>query len=161
MATSSGRRREWGRCGYVLSPVFLVAVAVLVVNDHFIKVQFPGVVSGKLSDVAGLIFFPILLVALAELGALVLPRRPYATSRWFLYASVITAVVYIGVKYIPFGQQLYLISNQWIASVTSSLGAAMPRRIIVDPWDLLPLLALVIPVIAGRHWRPSRPTLAH
>jgi len=119
------------------------------------------VISGKLSDVAGLIFFPILLVALAELGALVLPRRPYATSHWFLYASAITAVGYIGVKYIPFGQQLYLISNQWIASGISPLGAAMPRRIIVDPWDLLPLLALVIPVIAGRHWRPTRPTLAH
>ena len=156
MATSSGRRREWGRCGYVLSPVFLVAVAVLVVNDHFIKVQFPGVISGKLSDVAGLIFFPILLVALAELGALVLPRRPYATSRWFLYASAITAVGYIGVKYIPFGQHLYLTSNQWIASVTSPLGSTTPLRIVVDPWDLLPLLALLVPVIAGRRWRPIR-----
>ena len=157
-AVSLRRMREWGRCGYVLSPVFLVAVAVLIVNDHFIKANFPGVISGKLSDVAGLIFFPIMLVALAELVALVLPRHPYATSRWFLYASVITAMVYVGVKYIPFGQHLYLVSNQWIASVVNPLGAAMPRRIIVDPWDLLPLLALVIPVIAGRHWRPTRPT---
>ena len=161
MATSPGQRHEWGRCGFVLSPVFLVALGALILNDHFIKGHFPGVISGKLSDVAGLIFFPIVLVALAELVALVLPRRPYATSRWFLYASAITAVVYIGVKYISFGQQIYLISNQWIASVISPLGAAMPRRIIVDPWDLLPLLALVIPVIAGRHWRPTRPTLAH
>jgi len=131
-------------------------VAVLIVNDHFIKAHFPGVISGKLSDVTGLIFFPILLVALAELGALVLPRRPYATSRWFLYASAITATVYIGVKYISYGQQLYLTGSQWIASAISTLGAATPQRSVVDPWDLLPLLALVIPVIAGRRWRPTR-----
>ncbi len=116
-------------------------------------------ISGKLSDVAGLIFFPILLVALAELGALVLPRRPYATSRWFLYASAITAAVYIGVKYISYGQHLYLTVSQWIASAISTLGAATPQRSVVDPWDLLPLLALVIPVIAGRRWRPTSATL--
>jgi hypothetical protein len=158
VATSPGQRHEWGRCGYLLSPIFLVALAALIVNDHFIKGHFPGVISGKLSDVAGLIFFPILLVAVAELGALGLPGRPFATARWFLYAAAITAVGYVGVKYTFIGQHLYLNINQWIASVIDPSGALTPRRIVVDPWDLLPLMALVIPVIAGRQWRSTRPT---
>ena len=38
----------------LLHPAFLVALATLVVNDHLLKDAFPGVVTGKLSDFAGL-----------------------------------------------------------------------------------------------------------
>ena len=39
----------------------LVAVAVLVSNDHVLKQHFPGLITGKLSDFAGLFFFPLFL----------------------------------------------------------------------------------------------------
>lgn len=47
----------------VVRPEFLAAVALLAVNDHILKAAQapPGWLTGKLSDVAGLFFFPVLL----------------------------------------------------------------------------------------------------
>lgn len=47
-------------------PAVLASVAVVAVNDHVLKGSgwLPGAVTGKLSDVAGLFFFPILVAAL-------------------------------------------------------------------------------------------------
>ena len=45
-----GRRTAWlGR------PWFFVAVVVLALNDHVFKSAWPGWVTGKLSDVAGVV----------------------------------------------------------------------------------------------------------
>ena len=41
-----------------MHPVALAAIAVLVVNDHVLKSAYPGWLTGKLSDIAGLVFFP-------------------------------------------------------------------------------------------------------
>ena len=43
------------------SPGFALALVVLVLNDHVLKQAYPGWVTGKLSDVAGLVFAPVLL----------------------------------------------------------------------------------------------------
>lgn len=43
------------------SPGFALALVVLVLNDHVLKTAYPGWVTGKLSDVAGLVFAPVLL----------------------------------------------------------------------------------------------------
>ena len=40
------------------APPTLLALAVLVLNDHVLKQAAPGVVTGKLSDVAGLVLAP-------------------------------------------------------------------------------------------------------
>ncbi len=45
----------------LLRPWALGALALLVLNDHWLKAAWPGAVTGKLSDVAGLIAFPALL----------------------------------------------------------------------------------------------------
>lgn len=47
-------------------PVFLGALLVLVVNDHWGKPTFGNLLTGKLSDLAGLVVFPVFLVAAAE-----------------------------------------------------------------------------------------------
>lgn len=47
----------------VLHPVVLVALVAWLVNDHLLKAAYPGVVTGKLSDVAGLVAFPMILLA--------------------------------------------------------------------------------------------------
>lgn len=51
-------------------PAVLVAVAVVAINDHLLKGSglLPGVVTGKLSDVAGLFFFPVLVAVLFYLA---------------------------------------------------------------------------------------------
>jgi hypothetical protein len=50
----------------LVSPVFTGAVAVLAVNDHLLKHQWPGFVTGKLSDIAGLAVIVILLTILVR-----------------------------------------------------------------------------------------------
>lgn len=56
----------------LVDPRFLVALAALFINDLWLKPNWPGVVSGKLSDIAGVVVFPVLIGALAQL----LGRRP-------------------------------------------------------------------------------------
>ena len=50
----------------LVSPVFTGAVAVLAVNDHVLKHQWLGFVTGKLSDIAGLAVIAILLTILVR-----------------------------------------------------------------------------------------------
>ncbi len=39
----------------------MLALVVLVLNDHVLKQAYPGMLTGKLSDVAGLVVAPLLL----------------------------------------------------------------------------------------------------
>ncbi|ATB45032.1 hypothetical protein [Corallococcus macrosporus] len=50
----------------MLHPVTVAAVALLILNDHVFKAQWPSWWTGKLSDVAGLAMFPLLLQGLWE-----------------------------------------------------------------------------------------------
>jgi hypothetical protein len=50
--------------GGLLSPWFLGALGVLLLNDHFLKPAFSNALTGKLSDVAGLWAFPLFWSAL-------------------------------------------------------------------------------------------------
>ncbi len=77
-------------------PIPLVAVLVLVVNDHALKGSsvLPGWVTGKLSDVAGLFFFPVLLVALGRLVV----GEPRARALLPMLASAATALGFSAVK---------------------------------------------------------------
>jgi hypothetical protein len=60
-------------------PVTLSAIALLLLNDHVFKRTFPSVLTGKLSDFAGLFFFPFLLAALVGLaGGSGLRRREHS-----------------------------------------------------------------------------------
>lgn len=49
----------------LIQPAFLLALIVLVVNDHYLKSAYPGWLTGKLSDFAGLFMLPILIYAIA------------------------------------------------------------------------------------------------
>ena len=49
---------------YILNLVFLVGLLALFLNDHYLKFKFSNGLTGKLSDVAGIIIFPLLLAFL-------------------------------------------------------------------------------------------------
>ncbi len=51
---------------------FLGALGLVLVNDLYLKTQHPGIISGKLSDVAGFVVFPVVVAALLA----VLDRHP-------------------------------------------------------------------------------------
>ena len=54
---SERRRRD------LLHPISLLAIATLVINDQVLKARWPSWWTGKLSDLAGMMFFPLVLAA--------------------------------------------------------------------------------------------------
>ena len=74
-------------------PAAVLALVVLVLNDHVLKQAWPGWVTGKLSDVAGLVVAPLLLTALLRMGRVprALPVALAATGTGFVVCK--TSVV--------------------------------------------------------------------
>ena len=55
------RTKNWNQ---LLSPIFVSSVIVLIINDFFLKIYFPGFITGKLSDFAGLFAFAFFWTAI-------------------------------------------------------------------------------------------------
>jgi len=89
-----------------MHPVTLVLVLVLVFNDWVAKPRWHGMVTGKVSDLAGLAFAPVLLTAmiglvrhgLARLGARIDPSLSRAR---LIAACIATAAGFAIVKLCP------------------------------------------------------------
>lgn len=74
-------------------------VLVLVVNDWVLKPRWHSWVTGKLSDVAGLAFAPVLLTAVIGLALYVVRRRAaYLTHGRLVAACAATAIGFALVK---------------------------------------------------------------
>ncbi|MEU8379692.1 hypothetical protein, partial [Streptosporangium sp. NPDC048865] len=108
-------------------PLTVIAVVILLLNDHLFKSLWPGPVTGKLSDVAGLIVAPPLLNLLI--------RRPCASI-------LLTGAVFTLVKTTTVGAALA--SQAW----TLVWG---PSRVLADPVDLVALPALYVAWWTWRH----------
>lgn len=83
-------------------PLPIGMAAVVALNDHLLKAAWPGWVTGKLSDVAGLAFFPVLLVALADVcasGALSRDEGLRRRAAWA--ATLLTGVAFSAVQMSP------------------------------------------------------------
>ncbi|MEU4626536.1 hypothetical protein AB0G04_41965 [Actinoplanes sp. NPDC023801] len=132
MNTVRGRAFAW-----LAHPVTVVALALLIVNDHVLKAAYPGWVTGKLSDVAGMVLAPPLLAALAGLIA---PRLAF--RRLAVVAIVAVGAGFTFVKLWSYGAEL--------ASATWSL--LTPSLVRADPTDLLAL-----PFLAVARWTADRP----
>ncbi|MFT4978333.1 MAG: hypothetical protein ACI8S6_004241 [Myxococcota bacterium] len=117
----------------LLHPATLFAMALLAVNDHWAKHALTGVVTGKLSDFAGLVFFPLLL-ELLPLGAARQRRR---------LAVLATGLGFALVKTMPAVTASW---NEVFGAVYRSAGWAQSARLVCDPTDLIALFALVIPL---------------
>lgn len=124
---------------WLVHPITVVATVLLIVNDHVLKAAFPGPLTGKLSDAAGLAMAPP-LVALAL--AVASPR-----TRPAIGAAVATGLVTVGfvaVKAVP-------AAAGW-ASAAWSL-ANGPSAVRADPTDLLAVPAVGL---AWTAWRAAR-----
>lgn len=139
----------------VCHPIAVVAVAILVANDHLLKAAVPGVITGKLSDFAGLIFFPLLLVAAAELVG---PRSALEQRRSSLLAVAIaaTAIAFVAVKAFPAGADALkdlLGFAQWLVGAGWLTGSVPePAAVVADLSDLVALPALTLSYWVGR-WK--------
>ena len=143
----------------LLNPVALAAVLLLVVNDHFLKAQWPGTVTGKLSDFAGLAFFPLVLLGFWEVALALARRWSGPRLRTLVAATTLTAVAFIAVKTTAAGASafgLVLAFGQWLPAAlggvvtgrAAAMGAAAP--VAQDPTDLVALPALLVALFIGR-----------
>jgi hypothetical protein len=133
----------------LLHPVPMAAVLLLLWNDHIGKAWAAGtpwsVVTGKLSDVAGLLFFPLLLVALGE----VVSRRLWSASSVRL-VLVTVAIAFAAIKVWPPAADAY--RSTWgllrfpldaaLAAWRGGQASWRPVRLWMDASDLLALPAL-------------------
>ncbi|HMR11946.1 MAG TPA: hypothetical protein PKA88_39460 [Polyangiaceae bacterium] len=144
----------------LLHPVVLSAVALLLLNDHVFKRLWPSAITGKLSDIAGLVFFPLFLQALWEMGLRVFGKPVRRSSRVLLAAVVLTALVFAAVQLHPAAAELYRVglgALQWpFEAGFELLGGRPPRpaprrvHLTQDVTDLLTLPALAVPLWLGR-----------
>ena len=127
----------------LLTPTWILALALLVANDHWLKGSglMPGVLTGKLSDFAGMIVAPVLLATLLRVRS----------RRALLACHVAVGAVFAGIQLSP------AFAAQWSA-LMGVFGH--PWTITCDPTDLiaLPFLglawALLVPEMDA-----SRPAL--
>jgi hypothetical protein len=124
MTSSPSRTRS----SDLVHPLPLAAVVLLIVNDHVWKGGrvLPAWLTGKLSDFAGLFFFPVLLTVLVEQAW---RRRDAVVSRRRIaWSSVLlTGVVFAALKSVP---------------ALAALASAVIGPIVCDPTDLVALSAL-------------------
>jgi len=147
-------RAPWQPGGLLLHPVCLGALALWAVNDHVFKSAWPGVWTGKLSDVASLAAFPLLVVALGELGAARAGWRWWRSGPLLYSALVATGLVMATINVWPDAAWLYrhgLGLAQWPGRALVSLlsGTGWPAvgtvGLTMDPTDLWTLPALAVP----------------
>jgi hypothetical protein len=143
-----------------LRPLPLAAMVLLAVNDHVLKGSAPGWLTGKLSDVAGMVFFPLLLQAGVELVLDWMGRDWGPSRRLLVGCAVATAVVFGAVQVLPLATDAYrwgLGALQWPVQAVPSYvqGHGLPglRAVAVtpDPTDLLTTPFVLVAVLLG--WR--------
>ncbi|MGW6441533.1 hypothetical protein [Lentzea sp. NPDC055074] len=110
---------------WVAHPLTVGATAVLLLNDHVFKQAWPGVVTGKLSDVAGLVVAPAVLGVVFGLFR--------AGSFGAAAATLLTGAGFAWVKLSGTGAEVA--SAAW--SVVNG-----PSVVLADPTDLVALPAL-------------------
>jgi hypothetical protein len=146
LAGSEGPGRRALPAGELLDPAALAAVLLLVVNDWLLKGRAPPALTGKLSDLAGLVCAPLIATAAldtmlwlaARLGAPV----DFSLRRWKLAAAAATVgLAFIAVKLSPDAAR---------AVEQAAAAVGLGWRIAPDPGDLVVFPALALAVWLGR-----------
>ena len=112
----------------LLHPLSLCAIVLMGLNDHIFKYAYPSYLTGKMSDLMGLVFFPLLLEYLLR-------------SR--LLSVLVAGVGFTLAKTTTFGNDFY---NTVYEAIYQVLGWGHPVPLIADPEDCLTLIALFIPL---------------
>ena len=133
-----------------LHPLPLTALAILSINDHWLKGSglLPGALTGKLSDVAGLFFFPLLMTAIGRcLGSLVLWRRVGLRAWMLLVAIALTTTLFTLLKIAP----AFVAWFELAAPRLDPTGLVRPFEVTLDRTDLLTL-----PIMGLTWWHGRR-----
>jgi hypothetical protein len=127
-------------------PAALLSISLLLLNDHVLKTLAPSWFTGKLSDFAGLFFFPFLLAAILSILAdrISLSRR---ITGGLAFAT--TAAWFALIKTTPWGN----------GTTADMLSAFLGFRVqmMLDPTDLVALLVLLPAWRLWNHAPSSKP----
>ncbi len=130
-------------------PVF--ALGLLAVNDHVLKGAglLPTWLTGKLSDFAGLLYFPLLLVTLLNMAGFVVGKRrvSFASAHrvHLTVACVITGLFFTGVQLLEPVAQFYADSSSFLMFWKSRAQVTVT----MDPTDIVALLSLPLAWLLG------------
>lgn len=119
-----------------------LAFAAIIFNVFYLRRKHPGIISGKLSDVAINFLLPIVLVAAAEwllalmrlLGARVNSR---VGSRGIVLACLLSATYFTLLKTVPAFTEVH---RGLLSVLDAALGGSRTFRNIADPTDLVALV---------------------
>ena len=129
-----------------LAPLPLAAVALMAVNDRWLKPTFHNTLTGKLSDVAICFFLPLYVSALLSLAT----RWPRGVR--LLVGAATTAVLFTALKV---SQPLADLFCQWLRPLGAPFGLT-GFRAVADPTDLLTLPFIAVAMLYGRATLLSR-----
>jgi hypothetical protein len=148
----------------LVRPLPMLTVALLAINDHGLKGSglLPAWLTGKLSDFAGLFFFPLLLVSLYDLLATLLfrwvpksPLRPFPTPWQVGLAIVATGTFFAGVQLHPDIAHFYARTAAFLMFWQD----APYVRVTMDPTDTAALLMLPLVWLYARKRLAAIPPL--
>jgi hypothetical protein len=150
---------------FVAHPVAVLAILVLLANDHVLKALVSGVLTGKLSDVAGLLFFPLLLADGVLAGSALAGVGDRASrSRVVRVTALVTAGAFALVKTTAFGAGLLglgLAVTGWpVSALVSGPHSLVAAPVVVDPTDLVAIPVVLVAVWIARDRGPSSPVQA-
>ena len=112
----------------ILHPWSLASIGMLLLNDHYLKYAYASWWTGKISDVAGMIFFPIVLDVFLKNRVL---------------SVVCTGVFFTLSKCTHWGNDIYNHTYQFFFDILD-WGQVVP--LVMDFSDCLALLILYIPL---------------
>ncbi len=146
LAGSEGPGRRALPAGELLDPVALGAVLLLVANDWLLKGRAPALVTGKLSDLAGLASAPLIATAVVDVALWAAARLgapvDFSLRRWKLAAAAaLVGIAFIAVKLSPAAAG---------AVEQAAAAVGLTWRIASDPADLVAFPALALAVWLGR-----------
>lgn len=112
-------------------PATWVSIALLLINDHVLKVLSPSFLTGKLSDFAGLFFFPFIVAACLSL---ILSNFKMTSQGIGLIAFGFVATWFILLKTL---QPVNFLTAQLILLI------GIPSHYALDPTDIIALSAML------------------
>ncbi len=130
-----------------LHPLPIAAMAILGINDHILKGSgyLPGIITGKLSDFAGLFFFPLFLTALLNtfMFAGFRLRRGVQWNYSLTRGKILGALFLTTLIFAPL--QVSSTWGKWyirILETVDFLDLFQGFAVTMDPWDLSALFVL-------------------
>lgn len=128
---------------FFVNPIVFLSILVMVINDHFLKATFHNDLTGKLSDIFGLFFFPLFLSA----GLII-------TGHFF--GRNITLNRKIILWTIALGTLMFTLVNIWVPfhifyeSALQAIG--IPSESTMDPTDLYCIPVVVLTYLHAQRY---------